>query len=940
MKVKSTLLTILLLAFAQFLFAQSILMTNPPRLDFESNPGYAELQLINEGDTVNWTATIDGDWLTMVPLNGEGSTDLFIEYTENQSPRRVARIVFQAEDGTIDPYTLEIRQFQGMPTIMMPVEFSILEFTHIDDPALMPYTARASFDYQPMDYPLFFSLLVRSNDGDEPAWVIQNLLLPEAYWHDSIQAIASRFDLGLLGFEHGQPVEMLQYSYTLSTEPDTIIPFAPNYSFLDVSPRTSVIRALGRYIDDVHVPDTFLTYWIPDWFLPVDITDKYYIGCSMPNGDLNSGANANDENGCGPAAAANSLKWLMKNHDGINWPTTWHDGFNELATLMEHKNASGVDDADFIRGKLDIIEAYNLPIKVKYQDNSTQGDVKSTSGNSKAECKDATNTSYPTKDWMFSEIKDNEDVEVGITYPSGAGHWVVLTGTHSINGRPGIYYKHDADQDNEDASEVKQEHSWIKEEDGKMKMANEGNAVIDIVVSESFDPDYEAEPSSESFDKYCKSIKRTIAPGRSVTITFPENAARCYNTTVRVLNRDESNSYKKVRTWNHNSGKTRKYKNNTGKVVTVEFHNDDHYDGGLPLFKTYDPFIVDINEIENDVDGVTDPGNPEEYGGFSIGTDDDSSDEFGDLMGPEVTYVDSLGNFLHDFPGKMETNGVQKLTIQHEISVWNRYWGNLGLVIGIDSIAVEGPIKITCPTTGYSETYTFVDAGEYELALGGVTEAGMFELILEIQGDASYFFDNLGIPSLVQIEPIIDISLDDIEFENADAASLTTDILNLGGSDLIWFITNETDWITVDPENGINEGTVTVSCTENTSADERTAELSVTGYNARNSPLTFKVTQPGSTESIGEIKEPEYSLAVYPNPNNGAFDISLQGLKPGNIRIKLTSILGKEVWSLNTQTSESEWTSQIQARNLENGIYFLSVDSDLGLLRKMVFVNK
>ena len=156
---------------------------------------------------------------------------------------------------------------------------------------------------------------------------------------------------------------------------------------------------------------------------------------------------------------------------------------------------------------------------------------------------------------------------------------------------------------------------------------------------------------------------------------------------------------------------------------------------------------------------------------------------------------------------------------------------------------------------------------------------------------------------------------------------------------MIWFITNEADWISIDPLSGINETTVTISCEENTSPDPRTSELTVTAYNARNTPLSFQVSQAGSTASINVIDKPEYSMNIYPNPNPGTFEISLQGLESGAINISLTSILGKEVWSLKTNTGYSEWTRKIQIDNLLKGVYFLSVETDLGMLRQVVVVR-
>jgi hypothetical protein len=189
------------------------------------------------------------------------------------------------------------------------------------------------------------------------------------------------------------------------------------------------------------------------------------------------------------------------------------------------------------------------------------------------------------------------------------------------------------------------------------------------------------------------------------------------------------------------------------------------------------------------------------------------------------------------------------------------------------------------------------------------------------------------------VEPIIELSSNNIEFDNADAASTTMDISNLGGSDLIWFITNDAGWISTDPVSGINETTVSISCEENTSPDPRTTELTVTGYNARNTPLSFSINQPGSTASINVIDKPEYAMNIYPNPNPGTFDISLQGLENGAINIRLTSVIGKEIWSLKTNAGSAEWTRKVQIDKLLKGVYFLSVETDQGILRKAVIVT-
>ena len=56
--------------------------------------------------------------------------------------------------------------------------------------------------------------------------------------------------------------------------------------------------------------------------------------------------------------------------------------------------------------------------------------------------------------------------------------------------------------------------------------------------------------------------------------------------------------------------------------------------------------ICDAQEIELG----TDPDNPEVFGGFSIGSDDDDYSEFGMHQGAKTTFTDSLLNSMENFP--------------------------------------------------------------------------------------------------------------------------------------------------------------------------------------------------------------------------------------------------------------------------------------------------
>jgi hypothetical protein len=185
------------------------------------------------------------------------------------------------------------------------------------------------------------------------------------------------------------------------------------------------------------------------------------IGCTMPNIDLNNTANgpgsiadyAGDKNACAVAAAANSLQWLDDTWSDVNPGNSHRAKLIELSRMMRRARERGVWSEDFLAAKLEFINKYDLPIRVKFQrrgsteDVESQDDYLSTADNQG-------DGGYPKFDWIKQEIRDSEDVELFVEYHADGGsgstvtgrHVVVLTGAHSTTSSNELWYKDDGDQ--------------------------------------------------------------------------------------------------------------------------------------------------------------------------------------------------------------------------------------------------------------------------------------------------------------------------------------------------------------------------------------------------------------------------------------------------------------------------------------------------------------
>lgn len=649
------------------------------------------------------------------------------------------------------------------PNNIGQIDFRQLNLELLDGTFELTNLGEITIPFVPADNGQWINILAEHPGNDSYAWIARNIYLPSNEWTSYPQSINVQFPLDLLGIGKNETIDEITWGYNVWNDYQLTAPLPT-----DVIWSTSVVSLedfyrFGRILSDtnqVAAVDTNHFGTIIDSLLT--LKDVVYISCneddptSLPNIDLDKANRDGELNGCGPAAASNSLMWLLKNHNQIDFPNDHRKAFNHLSNLMKRAKNGTVGDRNFIQAKLDFIEMYNLPITVKYQDDALEGDIKSSTGRTKAVCKDAKNTDYPKKDWMINEAKEDEDVEIGCTWPGG-GHWITLNGTYSLGDQTYIFYKDDGKQKVAGGNE----QSWTPinvDGSGHMRIPKIHNAEIDIVVSESYDPNYKHPPKTANYEKYCTWTKRIVPPGYKITIEYPDDNNRCYNSTVYT--QEKPNGKKKHAVWNFNGGKSRTFVNNEDNPVIVHIHNDDKYSGGgssLKNDKIKVSYTIEISDAEPSApEDLTDSSNVDEYGGFSIGADDNSSSEFSDSLDGTVNFDASIGTYLNEFPAMLvgtdfASPGVDNLNITYPVSTFNKYWEDLELNLGVLSFNDPTKLYIDCPTTGFYDSVEVADTGDYIMDIGGLTGSGTFELNLDLEGDGWIEIDNIGIASKVPI---------------------------------------------------------------------------------------------------------------------------------------------------------------------------------------------
>jgi len=311
-------------------------------------------------------------------------------------------------------------------------------------------------------------------------WVVQNLLVTSEVVNEGIPYVSCKFHLRE-GAPCGIDVDII----------DAYVDFSPTptpefYGELFV---TYPVASTTCYLEG--------SYFVPEIYQVINFPCFPTIPCLQDNHPNIQAAN----NQCGPAAVANSLQYLENKYpDKIKIP---HDNrlglkgdttlVGQLDTAMDRgvinrKNGQTVGDLQYIEGKLRYLDQNKLGqcIKVKHQAIYVENDVTVGNLTSKSKGKKV------TFDFIFDEICAGEDVEIGLGYPGGGGHWVEVTGAGYICGRPFIRHVSDLEQTDVDPTDTKGcdiTYTDYIVQDGNVLRVVKGDSPVDttieIVVSQS-----------------------------------------------------------------------------------------------------------------------------------------------------------------------------------------------------------------------------------------------------------------------------------------------------------------------------------------------------------------------------------------------------------------------------------------------------------------------
>ena len=409
-----------------------------------------------------------------------------------------------------------------------------------DESAASDYPFHAWFEYNlPSGTDMqFLNLHLTNPENGISDWLGVNIPLPPAL--DGSLPVRTKLDL---------------VSICDSLLPETVIAIASVGEYiLDPIPTTdSCVLVAEPEIYDVgegsalswHPTIPYFPPVIPP-FIPPGLIRSAYRGCEVPNVDLDStkypinpdNPQAADINACGPAAAANSLTWLDQQHDEITIPGNIRSTLDSLKKFMKlDPVGGGVLWEDLIKGKLEFIDKYKLPIHVKFQSHISDPEIASPDSTYLHVAHNETvDGNHPDFNWFADEMDAGEDVEVLFGYYCDtiiydttivteivngeiveysvvtqttkkvrkSGHYINMTGYMDLgNGLKWVSFKHDPRQEVPEGP-MEEFSPWIIDSAGyaiiQSQSQGDCTAYVETVTSESFDPTVEFCPIVRNTD--------------------------------------------------------------------------------------------------------------------------------------------------------------------------------------------------------------------------------------------------------------------------------------------------------------------------------------------------------------------------------------------------------------------------------------------------------
>jgi hypothetical protein len=114
-----------------------------------------------------------------------------------------------------------------------------------------------------------------------------------------------------------------------------------------------------------------------------------------------------------------------------------------------------------------------------------------------------------------------------------------------------------------------------------------------------------------------------------------------------------------------------------------------------------------------------------------------------------------------------------------------------------------------------------------------------------------------------------------------------------------------------------------------------------TQHNSENSGLVYvNILKPGLVTAFLDSQVQNLVYSIFPNPNNGVFNLRIAGLNSDRLSIAIYDLVGELVYQNFSESVSGDYSKTIQLNEVKTGVYFIKICAGENLLVKKIVISE
>jgi hypothetical protein len=93
-------------------------------------------------------------------------------------------------------------------------------------------------------------------------------------------------------------------------------------------------------------------------------------------------------------------------------------------------------------------------------------------------------------------------------------------------------------------------------------------------------------------------------------------------------------------------------------------------------------------------------------------------------------------------------------------------------------------------------------------------------------------------------------------------------------------------------------------------------------------PVQVQTAQQSEKENPLNLHPTDETVAIYPNPSNGVFTISISNLDARKVDLRIINVIGNEIFRETLTGTDAQFTKTVDLNSYSKGLYYVKLEAD------------